>query len=64
MNCDVQPCGSEVWCDCQWGSDNLPTQIATLCQNHAEELWEMLDPLLKLNKAWYRIDLPGRIKDA
>ena len=53
---------TKVYCDCQWGSDNMPTQTATFCKEHAEALWEMLNPLLQLNKAWYRIGPPGSIK--
>ena len=61
--CDFNPCNAEEsFCDCEWGSERLPRQVATLCKEHANELWEMLNPLLKMNKAWYRIDVPGKIK--
>jgi len=36
-------------------------QQATLCQEHSEELWEAINPLLQTNRAWYRIDKPGVI---
>lgn len=62
--CDCNCNSSErtAYCDCQWGSDTMPTQTATLCKMCCEELWEALNPLLQINKAWYRIDAPGKIR--
>ena len=61
MKCHCQPCDLPPHCDCQWGSNNLPTQTATLCEPHANDLWQRLNHLLELNLAWYRIDSPGNI---
>jgi hypothetical protein len=66
--CSCQPCNEVAVADVQWGSDTLvvkdkhvPMQQASLCQQHLDQLWETLNPLLKLNKAWFRIDEVGKI---
>lgn len=68
MKCSCNPCDGMVVADVQWGTDTLivndkhvPMQQASLCQQHLDQLWDTLNPLLKLNKAWFRIDEPGKI---
>jgi len=56
MKCECNPCGKEAVVWCQWGSEALPMQQANLCEDHHDDLWERLNPLLQLNKAWFRID--------
>lgn len=58
MNCSSASCDNDVWAWCQWGSKSMPSQQGNLCEIHAMQLWEMLNPLLQLGEAWYRIDRP------
>lgn len=62
IQCTCSPCGKPAVCDCQWGSDNLPVQTASFCDDHRDELWAKLNPLLQVNKAWVRIDNVGAIE--
>lgn len=61
MNCSLEPCTAECIADIQWGSDNLEIQTISVCQFHLNKLWETLNPLLKCNKIWFRIDKVGGI---
>ena len=60
QQCDS--CAENAVADCQWGSKAIPLQIGSFCQTHLDELSRMLGPLLKINHAWLRVDLPGVIK--
>lgn len=70
--CDVWPCdkqGVPAVADVQWGSDTMvvdnkkiPYQIASMCQQHVDELWMKINTQVQLNKIWFRIDEPGKIK--
>lgn len=62
IDCDCDPCNENPVADVQWGSSNLSKQTATLCQTHLDALWRTLNPLLQTNKAWFRIDEVGKIK--
>jgi len=68
LKCTCTPCDGVVVADVQWGTDTLivngehvSMQMGSLCQPHLDELWGKLDQLVKLNKAWFRIDSPGKI---
>jgi hypothetical protein len=61
IECSITGCRSVPHCDCRWGTGNLPVQAATFCKEHADELWRAIDPLLKMNMAWYEIAYPGTI---
>lgn len=58
MKCVCEGCRNDAVAWCQWGSDSIATQQADFCKVHLDELWGMLNPLLQLNKAWFRIDRP------
>jgi len=61
LPCACSPCENDPVADVQWGSDKLPMQQASICQEHLNQLWEMLNPLLKKGTAWFRIDGVGKI---
>jgi len=59
MKCSCD-CIEEAVIYCQWGSDKLPFQEANLCQEHLDEFWDTLNPLLQLNMAWCTFDKPTK----
>ena len=52
--CACSPCDKPAVATHQWGGILKP-QIADLCEAHAAQLWEMLNPLLQINEVWYTI---------
>lgn len=62
MKFDIVSCVDEASYDCQWGSDALVSQIASLCPIHSAALYESPNGLLKTGQSHFRIDRPGVIK--
>jgi hypothetical protein len=56
-NCIHHNCLKKVYINVKWGTDNQK-QEANLCQDHMQELWVALNPLLQVNKAWIILDKP------
>jgi len=57
MTCELTPCGRGVVAHCSWGTDNI-RQEAEMCQQHVEELFQQLNPLLQTNRVWFTIRPP------
>lgn len=53
--CDCKPCGNAAIVECKWASGKTPEQNANLCQEHVNDLWERLNPLVQANIAWFTI---------
>ena len=57
-------CGTlHVYCDVRYRAEGRIYTL-TLCKQHSDELWEQLNPLLKANRATYRIAPPTTLKEA
>ena len=54
--CTFSGCANDPIAKFNWGTDSLGLQKAKLCQQHADELWETLNPLLQTNDAWFYIE--------
>ncbi len=48
MNCESSSCGKMAWAKVTWAT-TLPPQTFNLCEEHVDELWKMLNPLVQLN---------------
>ena len=53
--CEITGCDSRAMAKCNWHTDSLGSQSANLCQEHIDELWKRLNPLLQINKASFSI---------
>lgn len=61
--CSVDQCSNSPIADIQWGTDATSSMEYTFCQDHMNEFWERINPMLQANLAWFRMDLPGTICD-
>jgi len=57
-------CDKEAYLIFIWGSNALPYQKVVLCEEHGKELWEKLNPLLKMNKAWVTLEKPDEHRES
>ena len=60
FSCELNPCGKPAYARYQWGfecprSGRRNYCNAILCKEHAEELWEKINPNLIVGGAWYAI---------
>lgn len=62
VECSVQPCGKEAHTTIRWAGPSNRVQVGHFCQEHARELWKMMDPLLKAGLGHWTNFLPGEIE--
>ncbi len=60
-SCLITGCNKPAIIHVKWSSDSIRCE-ADLCQTHSDELWDMLNPLVKTNRMWVEYGPPNGIE--